>query len=117
MFSRGNVYLPSVPQVFNLLSFLVKFGYFDDTYPILDMIGPIMSVLDGRIDEPFRRQVDQHGEEVPLTDHEVSLSAQYRDGMRYRATPEHHRIVEAKTAGLKVLELIMEMQVTDRIKV
>ena len=76
-----------------------------------------MNVLDGRIDEPFRRQKDLHGEEIPLAEEEEVLLGHYREGHRYHASNDHHRVIEAKTAGLEVLELIMEMQVTDRIKV
>lgn len=120
--SQSQFWLLSYPdhlffQVFHLLSFLVKFGYFDDTYPIVEMIPPIMNVLDGRIDEPFRRQKDAHGDDVPLSEEDIVSLVQYRDGYRYRATPDHHHVVQAKRAGLEVLELIMEMQVTDRIKV
>ena len=40
-------------QVLRLVHYLVKFGYFGDLVDIKILLGPLLSLLDGRNDKPY----------------------------------------------------------------
>ncbi|XP_033761182.1 inositol 1,4,5-trisphosphate receptor type 3-like isoform X6 [Pecten maximus] len=85
-----------VKQVLRLVHYLVSFGFYYKSEDIKKLMGPLMSLIDGRNDKPYPNVIGKEGEEVMKHFNHVG---------RYERSPETQAVVDAKCQALGVLNL------------
>ncbi|OWF52185.1 Inositol 1,4,5-trisphosphate receptor type 3 [Mizuhopecten yessoensis] len=85
-----------VKQVLRLVHYLVSFGFYYKSEDIKKLMGPLMSLIDGRNDKPYPNIIGKEGEEV---------MKHFNQTGRYQRSPETQAVVDAKCQALQVLNL------------
>ncbi|GFN95264.1 inositol 1,4,5-trisphosphate receptor type 1 [Plakobranchus ocellatus] len=100
-----------IEQVLRLLYHLVKFGYYMDHEDVMQLLPPMLSLLDGRKDFPFPKDKDKGYSKDAM---KQVLQFQLTD--RYEKAPETLAIVNAKFQALEVLDLLLTYQRNSRLQ-
>lgn len=103
-----------IEQVLRLLQHLVKFGYYMDTDDIKQLMGPLLTLLDGRRDVPFPE--DTVKKKKGYTKEAQKAIQIYRNEGRFERSPETEAIVNAKFQAMEVLDLLFAYQRNIRLK-
>lgn len=100
-----------IEQVLRLLYHLVKFGYYLDKDDVLQLLPPLLKLLDGRGDYPFYKD-----KEKGYSKDALKLVQQYQSVDRFEKSPETEAIVNAKYQALEVLDLLLTYQRNSRLQ-
>ncbi|XP_071092410.1 inositol 1,4,5-trisphosphate-gated calcium channel ITPR3-like isoform X4 [Haliotis cracherodii] len=100
-----------VEQVLRLLYHLVKFGYYLDLEDVLQLLPPLLNLLDGRHDFPFPKD-----KEKGYSKEAMKQVTQYQTIDRYEKHTETEAIVNAKFQVLEVLDLLLTYQRNSRLQ-
>ncbi|KAL4233979.1 hypothetical protein ACF0H5_005634 [Mactra antiquata] len=93
-----------IAQVLHLLYFLVMFGYYMDAEDVTNLLSPLLKLLDGRGDFPFKPTGKSYSKE------EKKRVQLYQQQDRYEQNEESQAIVNAKFEVLEVLDLLLTYQ-------
>lgn len=77
-----------IGQVLRVLHFLVRFGYYQSLADLKKLIPPLLSLTDGRNDQPYPKGA--HGAEFR------QMKERYQRKERFLQSPETKAIVDAK---------------------
>nr|XP_006825393.1 PREDICTED: inositol 1,4,5-trisphosphate receptor type 1-like [Saccoglossus kowalevskii] len=99
-----------VEQVLKLVHTLAKFGYYDKTEDILNLLKPMMSLMDGRNDKPYPNSTLQGGPEVRR-----EVLQHYRSKLRFEQSPEAKAVVDAKYMAMEVVDLFLNFRFNERL--
>ncbi|XP_041375499.1 inositol 1,4,5-trisphosphate receptor type 3-like [Gigantopelta aegis] len=105
-----------IEQVLRLLYHLVKFGYYLDAEDVLQLLPPLLTLLDGRHDYPFPKDKDIGKKTECYSKEAMKQVLQYQHADRYEACPETAAIVNAKFQVLEVLDLLLTYQRNSRLQ-
>ncbi|CAH1800283.1 unnamed protein product [Owenia fusiformis] len=95
-----------VEQVLRLVHYLVKYGYYGQTDDIKKLLGPLLSLLDGRNDKPY----------PVVSGVSENVLSHYRKVGRFRQSPETKAIVDAKHQAMEVLDLFFNFRFNTRLE-
>lgn len=87
-----------------LIRYLVGFGYYASESDILQLIEPLLGVVDGRNDFPSH---------TALGSDEL---AEWRAGKRYRQNLENRAVSEAKVVAMEIIELLFNFRFDARLQ-
>jgi inositol 1,4,5-triphosphate receptor type 1 len=95
-----------VEQVLRLVHYLVRFGYYANIDDIQDLLYPLLSVLDGRNDKPFKGAKEKHS----------AAQEKYQEHGRFQHNPQNTAVVNAKHMAMQVLELLFNFRFNIRLE-
>ncbi|XP_021341779.1 inositol 1,4,5-trisphosphate receptor type 2-like [Mizuhopecten yessoensis] len=100
-----------IEQVLRLLYHLVKFGYYLDAEDVEQLLPPMLNLLDGRHDFPFKKD-----REKGFSKDAMKLVHQFQTVERLLPNPQTEAIVNAKFQVLEVLDLLLLYQRNSRLQ-
>ena len=77
--------------MFKLVHTLAKFAYYGSTEDIVNLLKPMMSLMDGRNDKPYPNSTQQGGPEA-----RIEVLEHYRKTQRFEQSPEAKAVMDAK---------------------